>query len=141
MMDLMSAAVDLLGVYLHLATASQRRRRLHVRDRLLVLAGALAAKLNLARVAAYCRHLVLEHNPQHLVRRWPTMADALEDADFLHFLRHLQRRYPPEKAERLLDSLGIERGSERAAYYTDEEYAAALLGTSPKALSEMFGQQ
>jgi hypothetical protein len=136
----MSAAVDLLGVYLHLAGASQRRRRLHVRDRLLVLAAALSAKLNLARVAAYCRHRVLEHNPQHMVRRWPTLEAALEDNDFLHFLRQLQRRYPPEKAERMLDSLGIDRARERAAYYTDEEYAAALLGISTKTLTEMFGQ-
>ena len=35
------------------------------------------------------------------------------------------------KAEQLLDELGISSEGERQAYYSDEEYAAALLGTNP----------
>jgi hypothetical protein len=131
--------VETLGLYLHLARASELRRRLPVRDRLLVLAAAIATEQGLARVAAYCRHRVLEHNPKHLLQQWTTMAEALRDEDFRHFLARLQRRYPPEKAETMLESLGIETGNERAAYYSDEEYAAALLGVSPQRLSEMYG--
>jgi hypothetical protein len=65
--------------------------------------------------------------------------EALQDMDFLSVLRSIQRRYPQEKAERLLASLGIERGRERDAYYDDEEYAAALLGTTPGELEQLFG--
>jgi hypothetical protein len=126
-------------VYLHLARASELRRRPHVRDRLFVLAAVIAADAGLPRIAAYCRHRVLQHNPHHMIRRWPSLAEALQDADFIYFLRHLQRRFPPEKAERMLEKLDIEMGRERDAYYTDEEYAAALLGTTPDTLEALFG--
>ena len=94
----MSKPIDVLGVYLHLAWASQQRQRLHVRDRLLVIAAVNATRIGLNRIAAYCRLQVLEHNPQHLIRRWPTITEALEQSDFLHFLKQLQRRYPLERA-------------------------------------------
>lgn len=135
----MSASMELLAVYLHLARASQRRRRPHVRDRLLTLGAVIAAEEGLPRIAAYCRHCVLAHNPQHLLHRWPTLRDALGDPEFIHFLRHLRRRYPQEKAERMLDALGIDTASERAAYYSDEEYAASLLGIGVAQLEAMFG--
>jgi hypothetical protein len=130
----------LLSIYLHLAQASQRRRRPHVRDRLLVLVAAIAATVGLARLADYCRHLILEHNPHHLVGRWPTVLEAMETEDFHAYLRQVQRRYPQEKAERMLDSLGIELGRERESYYSDYEYAAALLGTTPDEIDAQLDQ-
>jgi DNA-directed RNA polymerase subunit N (RpoN/RPB10) len=136
--DGMSDAVERLSIYLHLAHASQLRGRLHVRDRLLILAGVIAAENKLTRIAACCRHRVLQHNPQHLLGRWPTLSEALADADFAHFLRHLYRRYPDERAERMLVTLGIERGCERATYFSDEEYASSLLRVPFTAL-EQFG--
>jgi hypothetical protein len=139
MIELMSKPIDILGLYLHLAIASQRRQRPHVRDRLLVIAAMIAARMELRRISAYCRHKILLHNPRHLIGRWPQVEDAIEDPDFQHLLKSLQRRYPQEKAERLLATLGIERGRERDAYYSDEEYAAALLGCTPDQLQEMFG--
>lgn len=135
----MSQAIDILALYLHLARASELRRRPHVHDRLLVLAGVVAARMPLPRIAAYCRHKVLEHNPRHAVGHWPRLVEALDDPDFQPLLRTLQRRYPLEKAESLLANLGIERGRERDAYYTDEEYAAALLGVRLEILDQMFG--
>lgn len=128
-----------LAVYLHLARASELRRRTHVRDRLLIMAAVIASELGLARIAAYCRCRVLEHNPQHLLHRWPTIEAAVEDDEFRHFLRHLSRRYPPERAEQMLSTLEIERGHERDVYFSDEEYAAALLGVSLDKLDELFG--
>lgn len=139
MIEVMSQAIDILALYLHLARASELRRRPHVHDRLLVLAGVVAARMPLPRIAAYCRHKVLEHNPRHAVGHWPRLVEALDDPDFQPLLRTLQRRYPLEKAESLLANLGIERGRERDAYYTDEEYAAALLGVRLEILDQMFG--
>ena len=135
----MTEPIDLLGIYLHLARASELRRRLHVRDRLLVLAAVTAARIHMPRVSLLCRHRILEHNPNHAVRRWDSLEEALDDSDFLHLLRTIQRRYPLEKAERMMESLAIERGNERDTYYTDEEYAASLLGTTLDQLEEMFG--
>jgi hypothetical protein len=127
----MSKPGQILGVYLHLARASALRQRPHARDRFLILAGALAASLQLARIADHCRREVLAHNPHHLIRRWNTLAEALEDQDFVVFWRQLQRRYPLEKAERMLAELGIDVAREHATYYNDDEYAAALLGLPP----------
>ena len=129
-----------LGTYLHLARASQQRRRPLVRDRLLVLAGALAAEMDLDPIAAYCRREVLSHNPQHLVRRWPTLAIALGDEEFQSHRRQLQRRYPMEKAEQMLVTLGIQMARERETYFSDYEYAAAILGTTTQSLNEQFGE-
>jgi hypothetical protein len=68
------------------------------------------------------------------------MAAALEDDQFQTFLRKLRRDFPMEKAEHMLDSLGIEIARERAAYYTDHEYAASLLGVTQEELDRIFGQ-
>lgn len=135
----MYEAVNRLAMYLHLARASEARQRLHVRDRLLVIAAVLAARGGLPRIAAYCRRRILEHNPQHLIQRWDSVFDAAGDPEFAHFLRHIERRYPPEKAEQMMESLGLTLGHERQTYYSDEEYAAALLGVTADELEEMFG--
>ena len=135
----MSDIAHELGLFLHLVRASELRQRPMVRDRLLVLAGVIATDMGLWQIAAYCRHRVLEHNGQHLLRRWPTMEAAINSEEFQLFLTQLRRRYPLEKAERMLDSLGIDMGRERDAYYSDHEYAAALLGTTPDELDQLFG--
>lgn len=133
----MREPIQLLGIYLHLARNTDQRQQLLQRDKVLVMCGMLAAQMNLPSVDRYCRAQILRHNPGHMVRRWPSFAIALHDADFQHFLKQIQRRYSLETAERMTAELGIEIGSgEREAYYTDEEYAAAILGTS---VQEMRG--
>lgn len=135
----MSKPADILGLYLHLARASERRKRPHVRDRLLVISAFISARMGLARIAAYCRQEILKHNPRHIIGRWDQVEVAIDQPDFQHVLRNVQRRFPQEKAERMLASLGIERGRERDAYFTDEEYAAALLGITLEQLDQTFG--
>jgi rare lipoprotein A (peptidoglycan hydrolase) len=128
-------------MYLHLARASELRRRPQVRDRLLVVSAAAAQRIGLTRIAAYCRYRVLESNPHHLIRRWDTIETALDEPDFLHFLKQLQRRYPQERAEQMLSDLEIEMGRERETYFTDEEYAASLLSVTPEKLDTMFPER
>ena len=137
----MISPVDLLGMYLHLARAAAQRQRPLVRDRLMVLAAALAADLQLPAVAACCRARILEHNRGHLLTRWDTVAEAAESEDFSALRSQLVKRYSPERAEQLLQSLQIEWRSERAAYYSDEEYAAALLGLTVDNLVRQYGSQ
>lgn len=135
----MDDAIQQLGIFLHLAQANKRRMRPLVRDRMLVLAGALAAEMDLSSIAGYCRSEILRNNPKHIVRRWPTITVALDDNDFLFFLKQVRRRFPLEKAERELSVHGLEMAQERATYYSDIEYAAAILGKSPDELN-LYGE-
>ena len=130
--------IENLAVYLHLARASELRRRLLVRDRLLVIAGALACEVGLPRIAALCRAKILEHNPAHLVRRWRDFVTAIGDSEFQQYHKQLARRFPAEKAEQMLQSLGIEWANERAAYFDDEEYAASIWGLTSGELDALF---
>lgn len=130
-----------LAVYLHLARASERRRRPLVRDRMLVLAGIQAANMNLYRLSQYCRAEIIEHNPRHLVGRWNSIAEALLDEEFATFAKSVSRRVPLERAEQMLDSLGIDISNERATYFDDLEYAAAILNIDPQRLSDANSDQ
>ena len=136
----MAASHDPLALYLHLASASQRRQRLLVRDKMLVLAAVEAAERSLDQVAAHCRLKILSHNAAHLVSHYPTIAAALADERFQSYFRRLKRNYSVEKAEHMLSSLGIDLAGERGAYFDDQEYAASLLGTTPEALDRQFGE-
>ena len=98
----MSKPIELLGIYLHLAVECERRLRMLERDKLFVMVGIISTQLDLLSVAAYARRRILEHNPGHMVRRWPDFRTALADPDFCHFARQVQRRHPLEKAEGLL---------------------------------------
>ena len=65
----------------------------------------------------------------------PLQAEA-----FQSHVKQLRRRYSSEKVEHMLASLGIEMGRERAAYFSDTEYAAALLDTRPEAIDELLSR-
>lgn len=136
----MASADHLLGMYLHLARASRLRRQPLVRAKLLILAGVQAEEMGLDQISALCRHRVLAQNPRHLVRRWPTVGEALRTEAFQSHVKQLRRSYSPEKVEHMLASLGIEMGRERAAYFSDTEYAAALLDTRPEAIDDVLSQ-
>jgi hypothetical protein len=136
----MAEADRMLGMYLHLARASNLRRQPMVRDKLLVLAGVHAQEMGLEQISALCRHRILGNNARHLVRQWPTLTAALADERFQSYLKQLKRRYSGEKIEHMLDSLGIELGREREAYFSDVEYAAALLDTKPEVIGTILAQ-
>jgi hypothetical protein len=131
----MPATSDELALYLHLARASERRRRPLVRDKLLVLAGKTAVEMHLGAVAEHCRAKILAHNPGHILRNFSTMAEALADDGFRVFYKRLAQAYPRERAEHMLRSLGIQLAGERHVYADDLEYAAALLGTTIERLN------
>src|SRR5690349_3227161 len=110
----MNSPVDLLGIYLHLARAAAQRKRAFVRDRLLFLAAAISADLKLPAVAACCRARVLENNPGHLLKRWNTIEEGSETADFVALRRQLVKKYSPERVEQLMQTLQIAWQNERA---------------------------
>ena len=138
----MADSIEHLGLYLHLARAAELRRQPLVRDRLLLLAGALAAgNPELGPIAECCRERILRNNPGHMVARWPTLAEGLAQADLTGLVAQISRRYGPEQSEQLLAQLGIERGAERSAYFSDGEYAAALLGERWDELVRRYGSE
>ncbi|HEY1785906.1 MAG TPA: hypothetical protein VGG30_10170 [Pirellulales bacterium] len=102
----MSDSEQTLVTYLDLACASKQRRRFTESDKLVVLAAVAGSQLGWPEVAAACRTRVLAHNPRHLVRRWPTIEAALGTERFGLYLKHVQRQYPPERAEYMLGCLG-----------------------------------
>lgn len=136
----MAEAIENLAVYLHLANAAWKKLQMPDRDRLLVISAVHASQLGLDKISHYCRFLILKNNPGHMVRRWAGIREAVQDPDFLHFYKQVQRRFSVEKAETMLAEMGIVRANERATYYTDEEYAAALLGVDQEWLQQMFGE-
>lgn len=127
-----------LVIYLHLARAASRRLRPMAQVRLLLMAAIVAYQLKMHRISEACRAKMLELNQNHMMRRWPTISDALDDDDFRHFLHQVERRYPLEKAEQMMAGLNIDTEHERESYFNDEEYAASLLGVSLASL-DSFG--
>jgi hypothetical protein len=122
---------DTLAMYLHLARASELRRRWMVRDKLLLISAHRAETLELAALAEHCRERILAHNSGHLVGHFPTLADAAADERFVLLYQQAERTYSAEKAEYMLQSLGIELGRAEATYATPEEYLASILGPPP----------
>lgn len=91
--------------YLKLANLSRTKQQIAGCDRFLVLAGVEACRTGWLDVADRCRVRVLEDNPQHLLHRWDTMADALRSDEFTPFLRQQERFCNHEHAEALLSEL------------------------------------
>jgi hypothetical protein len=137
----MTPPIDLLATYLRLARAAQARQQSLVRDRVLLLAGVIAAQIDLSPIAGACREQILAHNPRHLVCRWPTIGQALGEEDFQSLVNQLSTRYGPERVERLVEQLGVERISQRNTYASDGEFAAALMDLDWNDLVNRFGSE
>ncbi len=67
------------------------------------------------------------------------MERALQDSDFIHFLRQLRRKMPLEAAEVQLIATGYQCNAQRPDYADDKEYVAAIMGIDSKWLDEHFG--
>jgi hypothetical protein len=137
----MRQPIDVLADYLNLARAAGLRRQPLVRDRALLLAGIIAAQIDLAPIAGACHDEILRHNRRHLIGRWPTIAAALEEEDFQTLVNQLSTRYGPERVERMVEQLEIDGQIERADFASDGEFAAALLGKSWDDLVERFDRR
>lgn len=120
-----------LAMYLHLARASELRRRWMVRDKLLLVCAQRAQGLGLSELAEHCRARILAHNPGHLVGHFATIAEAAGDERFAALSQQAERAYSGEKAEYMLQSLGIELGRAEATYATADEYLGSILGPAP----------
>jgi len=118
--------------YIRLAEVSQRRRQLLGRNKLLVLAAAAACRAGWPDVAERCRQLVLENNPAHLIGKFPSVADALRSNDFAPLLKQHERLCGCERAEFLVNDLGLQPDSRpEEDDKTPGQVALDLLSSSP----------
>jgi hypothetical protein len=117
--------------YIRLADISERKHQQIGRDRLLVLAAAAACRAGWLDVAERCRVLVLKHNPAHLIGTFPTVSDALRSDDFLPLLKQHERLCGYERAEFLVNDLGLETSAPSLGDQTAGQLALDLLSFSP----------
>lgn len=94
--------------YLMLSRVSDEKLQPGGRNRFWILAGIAACRAGRLDVAARCRESVIASNPQHLLAKYPTIPDALRDAEFEPFLRQLERFCGIEQAEHFLRQQGLE---------------------------------
>jgi hypothetical protein len=127
-----------LALYLRLAHVYKSRMQLPDRDRCLVLAASCAGLLKLKPVAKFCRAMVLQNNPGHMLRRWETMDEALQDDDFHVFLKQLGRRFPVEKGESILREYGYRCDARPDDFRSELEFAAAVMGVDCEWLEDNF---
>jgi len=127
-------AQQTLAIFLHLARASELRRRWLVRDKLLLMSALQAQSLRLDALANHCRERLLAHNPGHLLGHFLSVEEAGAD-DRIHLLvQQAERVFSREKAEHMLQTLGIELGRSEATYDSPDEYLQSILGPPPRIL-------
>jgi hypothetical protein len=132
----MKSPAELIAMYVQLARVSGMRGRPYVQDRLLLCAAIIASQAELPKAAACCRDRILRHNPQHWLGRYDDVEQALADDDSIGLVRQAQRRYPPERAEQLYDTLGLSLEEERSRHLSEEAFLAAALGVNRFELDE-----
>lgn len=103
---------------------------------MLLLAGMEAARLQFHQLSQYCRSIILENNPKHFVGRWDSIAKGMLDEKFARLTAPIKKRYPLERAEQMLQTLGIDISNERATYFDDVEYAASILDVDISLVSD-----
>ncbi len=90
-------------LYLQLATASGQQGQRSAETRFLLLAGAAAEEAGLVSVAEGCRERIVQMNPDHALRRFTTVAEAMTHPEFASYVRELGEAYPAAKGDYLLE--------------------------------------
>ena len=93
------------AVYIELAEAYHAKGRYQERDRFLILAADSAWSAGAIDEAERLRSRILEYNPNHLLRPYPSFDEALKSADIQAYVQQLRRGYPRERAVELLKEL------------------------------------
>ena len=78
------------------AELHDRRRQTRERDAFLVLAADAALSLGQRDRAERLRQRLLALNPHHLLKPFPSLAEALKSPDIQCLVEDLRRQYPPE---------------------------------------------
>lgn len=137
----MSDTYETLAAFVLLAKAEEQRLNLMDRDRVLVIAATIASERHMEALAGYLRHLVLEHNSGHMLKKYPTLYEALVDPDFQHFLKVVRRKYPFERVEQLLTEHGVDFRAPEKGERTELDVLAGILGVDPVWIERNFSAE
>jgi hypothetical protein len=96
---------ETVQVYRDLADYHERQGLDQLRDRFLVLAAAAAQKAGQSDEAERLRQRLLKSNEYHLLRSFPSMAQAMSSPDVQNYVEDLRQEYPLRAAEDLLASV------------------------------------
>ena len=129
-----------LILYLRVAQAFKDRLQMSDRDRALVMAGTCASVLQMKSIANFCRKLVLKNNQGHMLRKYETFAQALEDSDFGVFVKQVRKKLSPESAQVSLQTMEYHCEVLPTDYETKLEFAAAVMGIDADWLLANFGE-
>lgn len=88
-----------------LANRFDRRQEPRQRDIFLVLAADTALSGGRGGEAERLRARLLQSNPHHLLRPFPTLREALHSSDMRDYVADLRRRFPTTHAEELLETM------------------------------------
>jgi hypothetical protein len=114
--------MDIVSVYEELAEFEEQRGDSQPRDRFLILAADAALEHGDNDRAEQLRGRLLDLNHHHLLKPYPSFADALKAPDVFGYVADLRRSYPPAEAERLLASVrGGGPGAESEPFPRPEE--------------------
>lgn len=129
-----------LILYLRIAQAFKNRLQMSDRDRALVMAGTCASVLRMNSIAGFCRGLILQNNQGHMLRKYDSFAEALDDSDFGVFVKQVRKKLPPETAETSLHEMEYRCEVLPSDYETKLEFAAAVMGIDAAWLTANFGE-
>jgi hypothetical protein len=101
----MGPAAKTVQAYEELAEWYDQQGLDQLRDRFLVLASDAALSAGTPDVAERIRGRLLRHNPQHLLKPYASLAEAMKTTDVQNYVSGLRRGYPPESVEGLLESM------------------------------------
>ncbi|HEX5272562.1 MAG TPA: hypothetical protein VFW33_18820 [Gemmataceae bacterium] len=101
----MASPDNLVLIYKELADVHERQGRPQLRDRYLVLAADAALGADRSAEADLLMARLLRANPHHMLRPFPSFADAMASPDIRNYVAELRRTHPPKQAEAEFDAL------------------------------------
>ncbi len=115
----------IVQTYVALAAWYHRQGQGQNRDRFLALAADAALNAGLPEEAEQLHGRLVRYNPHHLLKPFPSFAQAMQSPLVKNFVAVLRRSHPPEEAQHLLASLG---GSIRSGPEPREQNVAKAEG-------------
>jgi hypothetical protein len=106
----MPSGKRIVQTYEELAALTEQRGDSQMRDRFLILAADAALAAGQRDDAERLRSRLLEINPHHLLRPYPSFRDALKSPDVASYLADLRDTFTPEESFRLLEKLRADAG-------------------------------
>jgi hypothetical protein len=110
-------------IYEELAERSHRNGDARQRDICLALAADTALANGRFSEAERLRRRLLEYSPHNLLSPFGSFNEAMLSRDIRDYLADLRRQFPPEKAERVMASLGPEVSETLDSPFGKEVYA------------------